>query len=151
MKARIIRQADKSLRLILCSGKMKVISLEEAKAFLLTFNHKEHFTETLQTEFFKNNMETYTGVTLAYVNENEELVITDPSFLQDLFFEDQVNYLTAAEYGAKHGKKPGIIKKLCRAERIPGAVQKGTRWLVPSDAPYPADARVGSRIGNNNE
>lgn len=151
MKARIVKQTDGTIHLILCSGKIRIINIEEAKAFLLTFNSDEYYIETSQTEYFMKNMNEYDGITLAYVNDSKKLVVESPSFLQDLFFEAQPDYLTATEYAEKHDKKPGIVKRMCRNGRINGAVMKGTQWLIPKDAPYPQDARVGSRVESNNK
>ena len=54
----------------------------------------------------------------------------------------ETKYLTTMEYAELHGKQDSIVRRICRAGRIPGAIQKGKSWLIPKNAPYPTDERV---------
>lgn len=51
-----------------------------------------------------------------------------------------MSYLTTKQYGEKVGKSVEWIKVLCRSGRL-GAQKIGRDWVIPADAPYPADMR----------
>lgn len=54
------------------------------------------------------------------------------------------NYITLAEYAAKHNLLPSAVRSKCLRGNVPGAVKVGPRaWLIPADAPY-TDHRVKS-------
>lgn len=80
------------------------------------------------------NMEDVDGLTLAYVDDMNRLII-----LSDKLFdiEKKITYITATEYAELHGKSRPMIKKLCAEGRIPGAYKNSSGWLIPEDAPYP--------------
>lgn len=86
-----------------------------------------------------------TGNTIAYVDSDYRLVIMDLDYYRSIMSKP-TEYLTAEEYGKLHGKKRAIIMRFCRDRRLRGAIKKGETWLIPKDAPYPKDARFGSRI-----
>lgn len=86
-----------------------------------------------------------TGTTIAYVDSDYHLIIIDCEYFRSIMSKP-TEYLTAEEYGALHGKKRSIIMRFCRDRRLRGAIKKGETWLIPKDAPYPKDARYGSRI-----
>ena len=52
------------------------------------------------------------------------------------------DYLSAKEIAAKWNINPNRVTVLCSEGRIEGAVKNGMRWLIPSDAEKPADARI---------
>lgn len=52
-----------------------------------------------------------------------------------------VYYTSTSEYGKIHGKKEKQIRNYCKANRIPGAILFRNTYLIPIDAPYPADRR----------
>lgn len=60
-------------------------------------------------------MEHVYGVTLAYEDETNKLVI-----LSDKLFdvETPVTYITATEYAERHGKSRATVKKLCAEGQI---------------------------------
>ena len=91
------------------------------------------------------NMTESAGTTIAYVDSNFHLIITDLEYYRSIMSKP-TEYLTAEEYGELHGKKRGIIMRLCRDRRLRGAIKKAEIWLIPKDCPYPKDARLGSRI-----
>lgn len=80
------------------------------------------------------NMEEAAGITLAFVDDANKLVI-----LSDKLFapEKQIIYVSATEYAEMHGKCRATIKNLCVAGRIPGSYKTSSGWLIPKDAPYP--------------
>lgn len=41
------------------------------------------------------------------------------------------DYLTLAEMVALHGSTPNYISRLCRFQRVPGAVLVGRVWYIP--------------------
>jgi hypothetical protein len=52
-----------------------------------------------------------------------------------------VDYLTVKEAGDKWGVGTRIVTQYCNEGRIGGAEKKGNLWLIPKDAPKPADKR----------
>lgn len=59
-----------------------------------------------------------------------------------------MNYLSVSQTAEKQGISTRRIQILCGGGRIPGAMRVGTFWVIPEDAPKPADARIknGKRI-----
>ncbi|MBP1582196.1 MAG: DNA-binding protein [Oscillospiraceae bacterium] len=57
-----------------------------------------------------------------------------------------MTYLSVADFAKKHGRQPALVRRLCMNGRIKGATSVGSTWLIPENAPYPADARVGKRV-----
>ena len=53
-----------------------------------------------------------------------------------------MNYLSVSQTAEKWGISTRRIQILCGEGRIPGAMRVGTFWVIPEDAPKPADARV---------
>lgn len=80
------------------------------------------------------SMENVAGITLAFVDDANKLVI-----ISDKLFapEKQIVYVSATEYAEMHGKCRATIKNLCKDDRIPGAYKTTSGWLIPSEAPYP--------------
>mgnify|MGYP001074794682 FL=1 len=58
----------------------------------------------------------------------------------------RVRYLSTFEVAEKWGISPRRVGVLCCQNRIPGAQQAGSRWIIPEDAEKPADARIKSGI-----
>lgn len=56
----------------------------------------------------------------------------------------RVRYLSTFEVAEKWGISPRRVGVLCCQNRIPGAQQAGSRWIIPEDAEKPADARIKS-------
>ena len=134
MKLRIIE--DRKRKLILCPNGSIMKADKETLAKLLT-NFKKLKSFKGEEGYWNGetaDMEQVYGVTLAYVDEMNRLVI-----LSDKLFEIEkpVVYVTATEYAELHGKGCAIVKRLCADGRIEGAIKKSNGWLIPEDAPYP--------------
>lgn len=134
MKLRVIE--DRKRRFILCPNGSIMKADKDALIKLLTgFKKLKSFKGE---EGYWNgeivDMEHVYGVTLAYVDETNKLVI-----LSDKLFEVEksVTYITATEYAELHGKSRATVKKLCAEGRIEGVIKKSTGWLIPEGAPYP--------------
>lgn len=52
-----------------------------------------------------------------------------------------MDYLTTAEVAEKWNISRKRVTVLCVTGRIPGVIQKGPMWLIPSDAKKPEDGR----------
>lgn len=52
-----------------------------------------------------------------------------------------MGYLTVKEAAAEWGVGTRIVTLYCEQSRIAGAVKRGNLWLIPADAPRPADKR----------
>ena len=144
MKARLLRTNDEII-LAYNTGAVLTPNEFDIKEFFL---HADQLTKKNAAEQPVGKVIAITqntGDTLAYVDDEFNLVITDLPFYRSVM-EKPTEYLTAEEYGELHGKKRGIIMRLCRERRLPGTIKKGDIWLIPKDCPYPKDARLGSRI-----
>lgn len=134
MKLRIIE--DRKRRLILCpNGSIMKADADVLAKLLTSFKRLKSFKGDdgyWNTEIA--DMENVDGLTLAYVDDMNRLVI-----LSDKLFEveKQVKYITATEYAELHGKSRPMVKKLCADGRIPGAYKNSSGWMIPEDAPYP--------------
>lgn len=53
-----------------------------------------------------------------------------------------MNYIKASVAAEKWGISPRRVRMLCAEGKIPGAIQKGKLYMIPEDAPKPADGRV---------
>lgn len=53
-----------------------------------------------------------------------------------------MEYISLSEYCEKYGIDKANTWKKIKAGRIPEAKQIGKAWVLPADAPPPADARV---------
>ena len=134
MKLRVIEQRKE--RLILCPNGSILKADRDALSSLLTgFKKLKAFKGG---DGYWNgdtaNMEDVYGLTLAYVDDMNRLVI-----LSDKLFEveKQTTYISATEYADLHGKSRPMVKKLCADGRIEGAYKTSSGWLIPENAPYP--------------
>lgn len=130
VKARL-SEIEGNYYLELPNAKPRLIEHDEIRQFILSYQDPQYF--------FIGSAHLTTrpkGEILAKVFESGSLIITSPQFLSNLF-SPPINYITVAEYAALHGRKEKIITRLCREGRIPGAIQRSYRWLIPADAPYP--------------
>ena len=140
MKARMIYQGDQ-VQLLLCTGKIKNISLPEARSFLLNYDDTTNYTGSGKWDY-EIKMEEYSGKTVAIVDANGSLCIKDPAAFRSIMDGAAVEYITVAEYAALHGKQVAIVRRMCQNDRIEGVMQKGKTWLIPKDSPYPNDNRT---------
>ena len=62
-----------------------------------------------------------------------------------------MNYIKASVAAEKWGISPRRVRMLCAEGKIPGAIQKGKLYMIPEDAPKPADGRVKYNILNDIE
>ena len=90
------------------------------------------------------------GVNLAYVTDSLQLVIEDIVPFLGVFEQVKAtvpieDVLTAAEFAEKYNKSVEQVKVFCRNGRIWGAKKIGRDWVIPVDAPYPADTRMSIR------
>lgn len=136
MKARLL-QNNGSMQLLLCTGIIKMISLSEAKEFLLSFDDPAHYDGPDTWDYDGVTMEGYTGDTIALVEDTGILSVIDGETFRSIVSYQGPKLLTAPEYGKLHGKKAAIVRRFCLQGRIKGAIQKGGYWLIPEDAPYP--------------
>lgn len=138
MKARIVRYG-KGTQLLLSSGQIKNVNLDEIKAFFKTFSSPEHYVGSGWS--LDIAMEEYNGETIAYVNDEMELVIRDCRLLNAIIPAEATEYVSSSRYAEIHGKQRPIVSRMCAAGRIEGAILKGNTWLIPVNAPYPEDSR----------
>ena len=144
MKARLAFIHDQ-IELLTSNGKIKALSLSEAKDFLLTYDSLKHYMGEGTWDYSGIDMVGYGGTCIAHVSENNTITILNGALFRKIM-SASTPYLTTSEYAEKVGKQRAIVIRMCRNGRIPGAIQKGSTWLIPEGAPYPDDARVGKRV-----
>lgn len=145
MKARMIF-FDEQLQLLLCNGKVRILTLVEARDFLLSFSDPSHYAGDGTWNNGVVTMENYGGETIAIVDDSCNLIVSHGDWFKKIVETDGVSYISAKEFAEKHGKQAAIVRRLCMNGRIPGAFQKGRTWLIPEGTPYPTDARAGKRV-----
>ena len=146
MKARLLVSQD-TLYLLLCTGQIDIISPFIAREFILRFDDPQHYYGPGAWDFENLTMESYQGHTIAFVDDEYILHVVDSEKFRDILTQKEPKLLTVPEYAALHGKKTAIIRRFCLDGRIRGAIQKGTRWLIPEDSPYPG---FDSKLDNKN-
>lgn len=140
------------LRLVSCEKNLLLYcedgtTLEADEALLRTL-----FISFQSTSIFKGGKEKWSsttdriekapGRTLAYINESDELCITDANPFYSLISSvGKEEYITLKEYADLHNKGVARIKLLCANNLLAGAVFKGGCWFIPINAPYPKDRR----------
>lgn len=144
MKARLTFIHDQ-IELLTSNGKIKPLSLSDARDFLLSFDSPKHYLGEGTWDYGGIDMVEYGGTCIAHVSDNNTITILNGSLFRKIM-SAPTSYLTTSEYAKKVGKQRAIVIRMCNNGRIPGAMQKGTTWLIPADAPYPDDARVGKRV-----
>lgn len=151
MKARLIKSEKNELLLLCTDGSAFSPGRAELGRLLSSFHAADEirqFTGGKTPQFWNAeypDMSLYPGTTLAYVTDTYELVISDFSPFKILLEANTLsafNMITAQEYADMYGKSVEQIKVFCRKGRISGALKLGRDWLIPSDAPYPADNRI---------
>ncbi len=55
--------------------------------------------------------------------------------------EENMEYLTSAEFAKKWNVSQRRVAIYCKEGRIKGAVLKGRMWMIPADAKKPGDPR----------
>lgn len=159
MVARLVQQ-EESIFLLLKDGsicKRKYVALN---TILKEFKHIDSFSEKdyeLHVDYWNDNgntMEEYSGKTIAYVNDDMELVIKDFAPFLCIFDPSAVwesiqnmassEFMSLPEYAEYVNVNPARIKVLCKEHRFPGAVKIGRNWifLLGKDTPYPEDQRM---------
>lgn len=136
MKARLL-QNDGCMELLLCTGVIKMVSISEAKDFILNFDDPSHYDGPGLWDYEGVSIESYSGNTIATVAADGSLCVIDGETFRQILSYEGPKLLTAPEYAKLHGKKSAIVRRFCLQGRIKGAVQKGGYWLIPEDAPYP--------------
>lgn len=121
------------------------LDVKGIKDFLRHYSEKSYY-ETLKTTSAPEMPEIAELELIACVDDNYSLTIINPELMQIVLATDHFPYITTDEFAEKHNRKKRIVLRLCSDGRIEGAIQVNSVWLIPEDAPYPADARVGARV-----
>ena len=134
MKLRLIVQRKK--KLLLCpNGSIMNADQDVLQRLLYQFKKPNTFKGT---DGYWNvtvaEMEAYTGVTLAYVDDKSQLVI-----VSDKIYEGPKSsgYISATEFAYANGKSRAMTKRLCAEGRIEGAYKTSSGWLIPANAIWP--------------
>lgn len=151
MKARLIKNDKDQLILLLANG-VYIESPTVSDLGILLFNFKsiEDFGLGKEGKSWREEYPSITSVpgnNLAYVTDSSQLVVEDITPFLSVFESVKTtvpieSVLTASEYAEKHNKSVEQVKVFCRGGRIWGAKKIGRDWVIPEDAPYPADTRL---------
>lgn len=157
MRARLIKN-EQGLWLLFSDGQMMQPNQGDLRNFLCSFNlirclkarvGDENDKATKRWDVEQPEMSTYPGETIAYVTDAFQLVLFSFEEFEFLFKTTQYavneDCLSIADYSKKYKKSAEQVKKFCRDGRIPGAKKLAGRWVIPHDAPYPADNRYRNR------
>lgn len=139
MKYKLFK-CDHEFHLILATGEIKIIAPEEVGAYVLNFDSFE--SSNTIAPVAKQMFDQYCGEPLLALDDSSNLIVYNANFLRELFFDEKA-YLKIQAYADKIGKSRIRVLQLCKEGRIHGAIQRGTKWYIPKDAPYPDDARAG--------
>ena len=140
MKARLVQYRELT-QLLLCTGRIIDCTFADACEFLLNFDNNKYYKGN-GTWDYDVAMEKYNGDTIATVSDDGILHIENAELYRNMFANKEIHFLTAAEFAELHSKGTAIVRRMCTQGRIPGAILKGSRWLIPEGTPYPADERV---------
>ena len=140
MKARLL-QDNGELKLLICTGRIVTIAQEDAYEFLLNFDKTSYYAGRGKWDYEDVTMENFQGDTIAIVDDEGALHVLDAGKYREIIQPGPTKLLTVTEYAEKHGKQVSIIRRFCRDNRIPGAINRGNAWFIPEDAPYPPDGR----------
>ncbi len=138
MKARLI-EYNGTLQLLLCTGIVRTLDLPAAKEFIFHYDNPHYYAGPGVWDYEGISMENYNGETIAFVGDTGILHIVNPKQFRNILLFEPAKLLTVPEFAQLHGKKPSIVRRYCLEGRIKGAIQKGTRWLIPADCPYPTE------------
>ena len=144
MKGRLIKDTQGDIFLLCNDGAMVSATKEVLYSLLFDFSTLEKSywasVDTWKTASIPD-MSLYPGETLAFVTEQNQLIIMDSSAFSILVDTSLVTpvheYISLLEYAKKYDKSKEIIKVYCRNGRISGAIKVGKNWMIPKDAPYP--------------
>ena len=143
MKLRLLKKGKKTF-LYCMNGSIIEPTPEVLVQMLTAFSKPQAFKGT---DGYWNDrmasMEDAGGETLAYVDDTNKLIILNENTFRALV-TNEIKYISASEYAAKHNKSRASIKNLCLAEKLPGAYKTSAGWMIPEDTPYPADGRMKS-------
>lgn len=124
-----------------CDSTHRKMSALEMQQFLKTFDEQRHYGVLKKEEISYGVLTPSTGELVAQVTSEKELLVLSPTFFLSVFQLDAPVFLTVEEYAEKVGKSVNMVGKLCRAGRLVGAYQQGSRWLIPENTPYPASSK----------
>lgn len=143
MRARLIRNTDRRLVLLCPDGTIAAANDQFLFEMLTEFRRKDRFLagKKGRWDHMYPDMTAYPGETIAYIADNDSLVLHDIEPFRKLFNTrlEQRGYISVAEFAQRHNRSTEIIKVYCRDGRIPGAVKVARNWLIPENAEYPVD------------
>lgn len=140
MKARLIKYGE-TMQLLLCTGKILTVGTKGAYDFLLSYDNPTRYSGLDKWKDDIISMADYSGQTIAIVDDDGKLQIEDAEMFRYIMEHGQPEFMTVQDYAQRYEKDVTLVRRLCREGRLPGAMQRGTVWLIPDNAPYPSDER----------
>lgn len=140
MKARLLHR-DGALQLLLCSGRILDVTLHQAHQFLSSYCDPRHYAGDSSWDYDGLTMESFSGTTVAVVNDDSTLTISDSEWFAKILSSNLDCLVTAQQYAELHRKQSAIVRRLCLNGQLSGAVLMGNTWFIPKDTPYPPNSR----------
>lgn len=151
MLLRIVETPKNEVFILYSDGRHSSISDSRLKEIFDNIGSVDTFSGEIDGwELDYDTMDLFPGKTLAWIDDDHILHITENNPFSSIVGEptvaatndgDVIDYLTVDEYAEEVERTAVRIRVLCREGRIPGAVLKGKRWLIPKGTPFPADNR----------
>lgn len=142
MKARLIRRYQK-LYLLYIDGTFEEADNDLLRMLFVGFTGANRFGKGKAGRWDSKygSVEEHPGKTVAWVDEDNRLVIVENVFIPLVQSVVEDDYVTVQVYAAEHGLCETRVKVLCREGRLSGAIRKGNRWFIPRASELPPDAR----------
>ena len=137
MKARLLLFHD-ALYLLKRNGEINRITEGVAREFLLNYTDKKYYGSS---DILPYKVSDDDGDIIAEVDDSGRLIVENQEWFKDIIIKGETDYLSTREFAKLHGKGEVIVRRMCQNGRIPGVIQKGTIYLIPSTAEYPTDNR----------
>lgn len=145
MKARLIRDSNKALKLLCEDGTIANCTDSMLYSFMMDFKRNISFKDGTEGrwDLVYPDMSMYPGETIAFILKQKQLVINDISPFKK-FLDKDVSYrtfLSTEEYAQKYSVSSEMVKVYCRNGRLKGAKKVGRAWVIPDNAVYPVEKR----------
>ena len=127
---------NENIELVLTDGSRKPLNRQDLRNLIDTFNNPKHYKSSFPEV---NVLSEYQKIAIAQIEDNGQLSVFTPRFF-DFIYGTKVEYISPREYGEKYGVSGGYIQRMCRTGKMVGAIQMGSHWKIPADAPYPGNA-----------
>lgn len=126
------------------SGDVSIISIHEARDFLLNFADEE-YDSTPKQVLSGSLMTNLQAEIVAEADASGTLIVRSPAVFKEIIIKTETEFYTVSEFAQKYGWSEPLVRRKCKDNEIAGVVQKGYTYLIPSYATMPEKVRRRSR------